>query len=185
MTLSATRSYFAVLLIGPSLLTTTAAAQSIAFAPELYATGAAAAQTSTTDDPCASKRDSVLLACGGGLVDYYFPGTLGQRIDTEPAPLRGSDSVVNTWRTITAESATRHSAHPETFKPRARNRPPQVLVEDDSLPTEIKSDDVMRRLSLKERLRESLGGWNPTGLQTLTKGRAYRKIGVEFLIRFH
>jgi hypothetical protein len=118
-------------------------------------------------------------------VDYYFPGTHGQRIDPEPALLRGSDSAVNTWKTIAAGSVANHSARPETFRSGARKRPPQVLVEDDSLPTEIKPDDVMRRMSLKERIRESLGGWNPTGLQTLAKGRAYRKIGIEYLIRFH
>jgi hypothetical protein len=153
------------------LCATAACAQSLALADTLTVSPEPAATTCIADDACGSKH--IPPTTFGGINVAEAIARDSGRAAVDPKPLNVWTSVPIDDLLADGRSNAESSARIRSFAEAGSH-----LAQDPA--NKYPPYDIRARL--KEQVRKELGGWSPTGLNTLVRGR--KKVGVDFRLKF-
>jgi hypothetical protein len=171
VTLVRTWSSFAVIVIAQSYLCAMACAQSLALADTLTLRPELAATACITDDACASKQIPSSTFRAFNAAEEIVRDGRRAAVDSK---------TLNVWTSVSISDLIADDRSSAESLTGIRSGPHSGLhLAQDTL-TPYPAYDVRARL--KEEVRKELGGWSPTGLNTLVHGR--KKLGVDFRLRF-
>jgi len=172
VTLLRTWSSLAVIVMAQSYLCAMAAcAQSLALADTLTLSPGPPSTACITDDACESKQ----------IPPTTFRGIkAAEEISRDGGRAAVDSKTLNVWTSVSINDLVADDrANAESYTGiRSFPRTGLHLAQDALSP--YPAYDIRTRL--KEEVRKELGGWSPTGLNTLVHGR--KKLGVDFRLRF-
>ena len=172
MTLVRTWSSVAVIFMAHSYLyATTTCAQSLALAHELTLSLRPAASACSADDACGSKLVPPRTSRAASRAEELTQDEHRAALDAKS---------LNVWKSVPLNDLLAYDRSNTEPAIGLRSVPPAELHMAQNPATPYPAYDL--RVRLKEQVRKELGGFSPTGLNTLVHGR--KTLGVDYRIRF-